>query len=407
MSAIQDLTLEEVADMTALVYAWTMEEYIYPLFSSYIFYYLTTLAEEISIMWPQRWRTGKIVFLVNRYLPLVLIGNSLLSNWAITSSVCTGLYIANGIVLYRVMNLAFEVALLLCLYALLGASQICLALIIATYAGFTLSTTILQIGYFGEASRMLPISQMDRELGYACTWEGKVSPKAARRYAMAGYITLVKSIAISALALFIFFVRYRKHRGTLLQVVRRDSGIYILSLSGMSISVTIARFYDSQLTLIIALRLGSAITGTHSPTLSQANSIGDRYAGLRMWRYTLMAKHYCVVFSTGSPTLPCPYSHVASSSTCGRAKIPWCTQWFRRYSLILIPHKEMRTQRMAGSDLMPSRFLRYTMLALDGERLMEGMHRTQSRRDSSADHEAAPKTPATSRSAPNYLLESH
>ncbi|KAF6745317.1 hypothetical protein DFP72DRAFT_926369 [Ephemerocybe angulata] len=179
--------------------------------------------------------------------------------------VCTGLYIANGIVLYRVMNLAFEVALLLCLYALLGASQICLALIIATYASFTLATTILQIGYFGEASRMLPISQIDRELGYACTWEGKVSPKAARRYAMAGYITLVKSIAISALALFIFFVRYRKHRGTLLQVVRRDSGIYILSLSGMSISVTIARFYKSQPTLIIALRLGSAITGTHSP----------------------------------------------------------------------------------------------------------------------------------------------
>ncbi|KAF6741886.1 hypothetical protein DFP72DRAFT_227191 [Ephemerocybe angulata] len=260
MSAIQDLTLEEVADMTALVYAWTMEEYIYlALFSSYIFYYLTTLAEEISIMWPQRWRTGKLVFLVNRYLPLVLIGNSLLIYYrfhlTMSPKVCTGLYIANGIVLYRVMNLAFEVALLLCLYALLGASQICLTLIIATYAGFTLATTILQIGYFGEASRMVPISQIDRELGYACTWEGKVSPKAARRYAMAGYITLVKSIAISALALFIFFVRYRKHRGTLLQVVRRDSGIYILSLS--------------------ALRLGSAITGTHSPTLSQANSIGD------------------------------------------------------------------------------------------------------------------------------------
>ncbi|KAF5339751.1 hypothetical protein D9611_009133 [Ephemerocybe angulata] len=34
--------------------------------------YLTTLEEEISIIWPQKWRKGKMLFLIIRYNPFVL-----------------------------------------------------------------------------------------------------------------------------------------------------------------------------------------------------------------------------------------------------------------------------------------------------------------------------------------------
>ncbi|KAF6741405.1 hypothetical protein DFP72DRAFT_1115744 [Ephemerocybe angulata] len=64
----------------------------------------------------------------------------------------------------------------------------------ATYLGLTLEVNLMQIGLFEEMSRTLPLSELDRELGYACTWEGTTSSATAKKLVMAGYISLAKAL---------------------------------------------------------------------------------------------------------------------------------------------------------------------------------------------------------------------
>ncbi|KAF6749995.1 hypothetical protein DFP72DRAFT_851971 [Ephemerocybe angulata] len=102
--------------------------------------------------------------------------------------------------------------------------------------GLTLGANLIEIGALLERVRALPLAEFDRELGYACTWAGGLSSANANKNAIAGYISLAKALCIFALVLFIFLVRYRDQAGTfkLFYVLRRDSGVYILSLAVIS-----------------------------------------------------------------------------------------------------------------------------------------------------------------------------
>ncbi|KAF6753856.1 hypothetical protein DFP72DRAFT_848787 [Ephemerocybe angulata] len=81
----------------------------------------------------------------------------------------------------------------------------------------------------------LPLSQVERELGYSCTWAGVSSPDIVLANKKAGYVALAKAIS-----LYIFSVRYRKQTGTLFETVRRDSGIYILSFVALRLGTALA-----------------------------------------------------------------------------------------------------------------------------------------------------------------------
>ncbi|KAF6750051.1 hypothetical protein DFP72DRAFT_911676 [Ephemerocybe angulata] len=238
------LSPEELADLTLEIPIWTLQEYLsLALYSFYFYHFLTTLAEEVSTMWHQKRGTGKMLFFFNRYIPIAGIIQLILLEFRVhtvfTPKGCTALWIGT-VVTAKATTIVSEVALLLCLHALLGASRRYLVLLLAVYTGLTLGGIIPQIGHGSEAASALPIDPIDEALGYACTWENGFTPAATAAYAAAGHVSLAKAVAISALALAIFFVRYRNKTGTLIHIVRRDSGVQILSLT--------------------AIRLGGAIT---------------------------------------------------------------------------------------------------------------------------------------------------
>ncbi|KAF6748762.1 hypothetical protein DFP72DRAFT_915408 [Ephemerocybe angulata] len=240
------LTPEELSEITSTFPAVRTMEYIrLGLFAFYYYYYLTTVGMEVKFMWPRKWHWGKGLFLVNRYVPLLVFVSILLisSRVYITLSPksCTVFYQIFNIGLYIVYESSAEVALLLCLHALLGARPMYLTPIMATYLGLTLGATLVKIGYLAEIARSLPLSQFDQELGYACTWAGIKSPANVKKLANAGYISLVKALCIFALVLYVFLVRYRTQAGTfkLLHVLRRDSGVYILSVIGIRLCLAV------------------------------------------------------------------------------------------------------------------------------------------------------------------------
>ncbi|KAF6745072.1 hypothetical protein DFP72DRAFT_856779 [Ephemerocybe angulata] len=79
----------------------------------------------------------------------------------------------------------------------------------------TVPALVLETPLFGELSR------------------GAFTYSAAKKYESAGYISLAKVICImSALVLFIFSVRYKNQEGTLLHILRRDSGAHVLAVVG-------------------------------------------------------------------------------------------------------------------------------------------------------------------------------
>ncbi|KAF6746569.1 hypothetical protein DFP72DRAFT_1175569 [Ephemerocybe angulata] len=241
------LSPEDIVDLARAVSATTTKKYItLGLYTFCVYYYLTTLAEEKSTIWPLKWRTGKIIFLVNRYGPIISIGPVIIFGFksyaVLDPKACTALYISAYITaFYRIVTVTSEVAVLLCLHALLGAKRRYLAMMIALYTGLTLGANLPLIPLFKEASATLPLDQLSAELGYACTWKGSTSIAAVKGLEAAGYVSLAKAICISVLAVTIFVVRYRTQSNTLIHVIRRDSGAHIFSLT--------------------TLRLGSAIIG--------------------------------------------------------------------------------------------------------------------------------------------------
>ncbi|KAF6743900.1 hypothetical protein DFP72DRAFT_1079317 [Ephemerocybe angulata] len=93
------LTPDEIAELTDEISLWFTQDYIaLGFWSFYLYHYLTTLAEEVSTIWPQKWRTGKILFLLLRYIPIccmtLAIFMELRIHMDLTPKVCHGVNIA-------------------------------------------------------------------------------------------------------------------------------------------------------------------------------------------------------------------------------------------------------------------------------------------------------------------------
>ncbi|KAF6750003.1 hypothetical protein DFP72DRAFT_911566 [Ephemerocybe angulata] len=231
-------------------------------------------------MWPRRWRWGKALFLANQYFPLICCVFDILMGFRVyivlPPKACTVMYQIFLLALNRVYLSSAELTLLLCVHALLGARSIYLACIMATYLGLTLGENLILISSFEEVSRTAPLSEFDRELGYACTWEGTFATASANKRAISGYICVTKALCMFALVLFIFLVRYRRQAGTfkLFHVLRRDSGVYILSLTAIRLSAAVAGAFRP---LVQLTQLHSILNGLVVPIL--ANRLL-----LNMWR---------------------------------------------------------------------------------------------------------------------------
>ncbi|KAF6751827.1 hypothetical protein DFP72DRAFT_850342 [Ephemerocybe angulata] len=145
-----------------------------------IYYYFMTLEKEFSMMWPRKWRTGKILFLSARYMPMLVMTDRILIGMqvyvVIPPKICEGLLIA------------FE--------------EGCF---VSHAKALTLGTALAQISYASE-----------------------------------------RVVAIFALALVIFGVRYKHKGGSLIQIIRRDSGLYIFLLTGLALGIAIVGTFRLQ-----------------------------------------------------------------------------------------------------------------------------------------------------------------
>ncbi|KAF6743296.1 hypothetical protein DFP72DRAFT_1178138 [Ephemerocybe angulata] len=210
----------------------------------------TTKTQDIPAVWPQRWGTGKILFLLTRYLPILLTIQAALAELPVRTTIppkaCEGLW--KGLDATTKAGIAFsEITLLVCLHALLGAKRRYLACMILVYIGLTLGVYIPQLDYIREASRAVPLGELDHELGYACTWKGQVSASAIRGKGLAAYVSLATGIYTSTLALVVFYVRYRHQAGSLINIIRRDSGVYIFALTGIRLGNTVIAAFRLRL----------------------------------------------------------------------------------------------------------------------------------------------------------------
>ncbi|KAF6765300.1 hypothetical protein DFP72DRAFT_839157 [Ephemerocybe angulata] len=116
------------------------------------------------MIWPRKWQVGKILFLLTRYTPMLLIASTILNGYKINvvfpPQVCSGLWLT-GQVSFTITSWSSDtlnprilatVALLLCLYALLGSKRRYLAVLLATHTGLFLGTLLQEIGWMREGS---------------------------------------------------------------------------------------------------------------------------------------------------------------------------------------------------------------------------------------------------------------
>ncbi|RXW18122.1 hypothetical protein EST38_g7730 [Candolleomyces aberdarensis] len=188
---------DDIAQIQATVYAWFMGEYF--LLASniaFVYYCLLTLDKEVKHVWLENWKTGKVLFLTVKWL--------------------------------GVINFLFEIvsALWLCLYALLGAKLIYFAFLVIAFLILSVPSDILRFLNGTRNIRYIPLPPWEVELGYVCTFAGL--GKGA--YLRAGHmVSLARTIFASILGIVTFIVHYRKQKGSLIKVIRRDGGVYYLS----------------------------------------------------------------------------------------------------------------------------------------------------------------------------------
>ncbi|KAF6756982.1 hypothetical protein DFP72DRAFT_1168702 [Ephemerocybe angulata] len=247
---------EEVAELAFFISQSAKREYLscrltkVAFYTLYCYYFLTTVDEEASTMWKQKLRTGKILYLILRYAPILFITMTVLVGFRVHTTIslksCEGLWITAD-VLARLIVVASEVVVLLCLYALLGAKRRYLTILMALYLGLTVGGVAPQIKYLSAVSTALPNPELFRELGYACNMSEELSSEAVRGLIIAGYIVFSKGAAMAVLAIVVFYARYRSRASSLLHVIRRDGGIYIISLTVIRLGGAIITAFQLKL----------------------------------------------------------------------------------------------------------------------------------------------------------------
>lgn len=212
--------------------------------------YLTTLEEEISIIWPQKWRKGKMLFLIIRYNPfvltlLVLIDN--LRNYSVDGpGSCEAISLVRFVVTF-INNVAPELVLLILLHGVLGTKRRYLALSTSLWMVLSLGVLIPQIMYFQKGTQADAVPRTSDGFnrfgrGYACSWYMFYPTLKGWESSLRieAFVSLAKSLCTSALAITIFSLRYRSNRGPLVKVVRRDGGVCVLSLAAIRIGLAVA-----------------------------------------------------------------------------------------------------------------------------------------------------------------------
>ncbi|KAF6751855.1 hypothetical protein DFP72DRAFT_906319 [Ephemerocybe angulata] len=221
---------EELARLIVLVCELITQSYISLAFHFfYVYYFATTLIEEVITMWPHQWMAGKILFFVMRYGPLLRIVQMALLETRFylifTPKTCSSLFISS-FATHMVYTYATEAALLICIHALLGSKRKYLVLLGIAYAVPTACILRSQSIWIKEFSRARTIDLLDVELGYSCTWAGALDAQVIQADRVIKYVSVAKASCTAVLALAVYYKRYRGRTGKLIR--SEISGIYFV-----------------------------------------------------------------------------------------------------------------------------------------------------------------------------------
>ncbi|TEB28625.1 hypothetical protein FA13DRAFT_774479 [Coprinellus micaceus] len=199
------MSAKQIDALAEAVAMWRMQEYIMvSFFCLYVCYYVTTLAEEVSIILPQKWNRGKTLYLIIRHGTLVYIALQLSRDWRN----------------YFVMSPA--------------GIQYLVAIIILSCGVPLVNAIILIVSVFQYPAGVL--GPLPVELGYPCYFPS-IATLADTTIFTAGsgiraYASLVATTLLALLGALTLAIRYRGQRGGLVNVICRDGGSHYLSLLG-------------------------------------------------------------------------------------------------------------------------------------------------------------------------------
>ncbi|KAJ3512896.1 hypothetical protein NMY22_g15202 [Coprinellus aureogranulatus] len=197
----------------------------------------------VATIYPQKWRLGKLLFVILRYFPFMIIAIDLAS--AELSESCG--YICSGmqgvvpsrddlVVVLRIDDYAGDVTLLLCLWALLGASKRrFLALFALLFTAMPIALSIVFTSL--KMTEPVPQTALDEAIGFPCSWAA--GARGTLHYAILQYVNSAKTAILALVATIVLFVRHRRHTGSLLRVIRRDGGIHYITLTVVRLMLAI------------------------------------------------------------------------------------------------------------------------------------------------------------------------
>ncbi|TEB28750.1 hypothetical protein FA13DRAFT_1775758, partial [Coprinellus micaceus] len=225
------ISQDEAQALADAVAAWRTQEYIYiPFCTLYVYYMVTTIAEEVSIIVPQKWTRAKSLYMVIRYSVLAHIALQLCKDYrtylSITPPNCKAIWVISEAARW-IAALVCDVTLGLCLGALLQAKIPHLIVITALSSALPFIAAVLEVGGSIQFPAE-PTSDLDNELGYPCYWvSSQQLSEETMTYAgrtIRSYLNLATTTPILGIATLI--VRYKGTGSRLLQVIRRDGGVH-------------------------------------------------------------------------------------------------------------------------------------------------------------------------------------
>ncbi|KAJ2922658.1 hypothetical protein H1R20_g14443, partial [Candolleomyces eurysporus] len=191
---------------------------------TYLSYYFETMDDEVSVIWPEPWRLGKILFLMTGTLPSEL-PMSLKSCEVINT-------VGNAIGI--VQTFSAVASILLCLYALLGAKK---KWLFAIFVPYFCSLTVHIVGFTFHNTSGSAVRSPYLPETFKCTFTSR-DPKG---FMMSAYNILVRDGLTALFGVLTFYKRYRDQDNSLIRVMKRDGAV--LYIAACLMGVLVAVFY--------------------------------------------------------------------------------------------------------------------------------------------------------------------
>ncbi|KAJ3541289.1 hypothetical protein NMY22_g3942 [Coprinellus aureogranulatus] len=207
----------------------------------YVYYVLTTVDEEVSVIYPQKWRQGKVLFMFIRYAPFINIALKLVRDYrnyyTISAWACKVLK-AYEVPYLLTTLLSCAVAFGFCL----SANKIVTILIVILAAGNNLVAFVFALISLPQYPVGAP-SALLVALGYPCYIPSSAEVAQATILDLGldirCYVAFATAIVTLMLAIAALATRYNGHHGPLVQIVRNDGGIYCIAVAALRFGLAI------------------------------------------------------------------------------------------------------------------------------------------------------------------------